>query len=383
MKIINVAGARPNFVKIAPIMRALAGAGERRPGARIESLLVDTGQHYDDVMSAAFFRDLEIPRPDRALRVGSGSHAAQTAAVLSAFEAVLVEERPDLVLVVGDVNSTLACALAAAKLGVAVAHVEAGLRSFDRTMPEEINRRLTDALADVLFTTEEDADQNLRREGVPGERIFFVGNVMVDALRWAQRAARPSTILERLGLRDRERGEGFALVTLHRPSNVDSRRTLGGLIDALGQLSHDLPVIFPAHPRTRARLEEFGLTSALRPVASGPDPTRVQRGRVCLLDALPYVDCLCALGAARLVLTDSGGVQEETTCLGVPCVTLRDTTERPITVRAGTNVVAGTDPERILQLARRALANGRPPAVAPPLWDGHAAERIVDILIDR
>ena len=381
MKIISVAGARPNFVKIAPIMRALAAARERRNAVGIESLLVDTGQHYDDPMSAALFRDLEIPRPDRALRVGSGSHAAQTAAVLSAFERVLLEERPDVVVVVGDVNSTLACALAAAKLGIPVAHVEAGLRSFDRSMPEEINRLLTDALADFLFTTEADADENLRREGVPAERIFFVGNVMVDSLRWAQRSARRSTIIERLGLQGRERGDGFAVVTLHRPSNVDSREKLGALLDVLARLADDLPVIFPAHPRTRARLEAFGLTSALQPLSIASNGVRPQRGRVCLLEALPYVDCLRLLGEARLVLTDSGGVQEETTCLGVPCVTLRDTTERPITVSAGTNVVAGTDPERVLQHARRARDNGARTGVCPPLWDGHAAERIVEILI--
>jgi UDP-N-acetylglucosamine 2-epimerase (non-hydrolysing) len=317
------------------------------------------------------------------LRVGSGSHAAQTAAILSAFEAVLLEERADVVVVVGDVNSTLAGALAAAKLGIPVAHVEAGLRSFDRRMPEEINRLLTDTLADFLFTTEADGNENLRREGVAAERIFFVGNVMVDSLRWAQRSARRSTILERLGLQARECGDGFAVVTLHRPSNVDSCEQLGGLLDALAQLADDLPVIFPAHPRTRARLEEFGLTSAVQPVTLGSDRFRPQRGRVFLLEALPYVDCLQVLGAARLVLTDSGGIQEETTCLGVPCVTLRDTTERPITVSAGTNVVAGTDPELVLQHARQALANGPRPAVAPPLWDGRAAERIVEILIDR
>ena len=383
MKIISVAGARPNLVKIAPILRALATASERRPAARIESLFVDTGQHYDEAMSAALIRDLEMPRPSRSLHVGSGSHAAQTAAVLSAFEAVLLAERPDVVVVVGDVNSTLASALAAAKLGIPVAHVEAGLRSFDRSMPEETNRRLTDALADFLFTTEEDANENLRREGVPAERIFFVGIVMVDSLRWAQRAARRSTILEHLGLQDRGRGDGFAVVTLHRPGNVDCREILGGLIDAMVRLADDLPVIFPAHPRTRARLQKFGLTTALQPVTAGGDGVGPQRGRVCLLEALSYVDCLRLLSTARLVLTDSGGIQEETTCLRVPCVTLRDTTERPITVSAGTNVIAGTDPERVLEYARRALAKGTRPGVPPPLWDGCAAERVVDVLIDR
>jgi UDP-N-acetylglucosamine 2-epimerase (non-hydrolysing) len=383
IKIISVAGARPNFVKIAPIMRALAAARERRPATRIESLLVDTGQHYDDAMAAALFRDLEIPPPDYALRVGSGSHAQQTAAVLSAFESVLIDERPDVVVVVGDVNSTLAGALAAAKLGIRVAHVEAGLRSFDRRMPEEINRRLTDTLADFLFTTEDDANENLQREGVPADKIFFVGNVMVDSLRWAQRSARSSTILEHLGLHTDAREEGFALVTLHRPSNVDCRQTLAGLLDALTRLAHDLPVIFPAHPRTRARLEEFGLIASMHRLVPGREKTRPARGRVCWLDALPYVDCVRLLGAARVVLTDSGGVQEETTCLGVPCITLRETTERPITVRAGTNVVAGVAPGSVLQHAHRVLAGGARTPMAPALWDGRAAERIADVLIDR
>jgi len=383
MKIVSVAGARPNLVKIAPLMRALSQAATRQPAVPIESLLVDTGQHYDDAMSAAFFRDLEIPKPDRSLHVGSGSHAAQTAAVLSAFEAVLLAERPDAVIVVGDVNSTLACALAAAKLGVRVAHVEAGLRSFDRRMPEEINRRLTDAMADFLFTTEEDASDNLRHEGVPSEKIFFVGNVMVDSLRWAQRSARPSTILERFGLNGAGGRKDFAVVTLHRAANVDCRETLGGLVDVLARVAKDLPVLFPAHPRTRARLGAFGLTTAMQFVAPGSERVVLQPGRVALLEPLAYVDCVRVLGAARLVLTDSGGVQEETTCLGVPCVTLRDTTERPITVRAGTNVVAGTHPENILPHVRRALANGKRDAVAPPLWDGGAAQRIVEILIDR
>jgi len=376
MKIIAVAGARPNFVKIAPLIRAFAAARAR--GSCLESRLVDTGQHYDDAMSAAVFRDLEIPRPDDALGVGSGSHAIQTAAALAAFEAVLVAERPDIVLVVGDVNSTLACALAAAKLGIRVAHVEAGLRSFDRRMPEEINRVLTDALADLLFTTEDGANQNLRREGIAADKIFFVGNVMVDSLRWAQQCGRRSTIVDDLCLR--ERPDGFVVVTLHRPTNVDSRDALAGFLDAFTRLACDLPVVFPAHPRTRARLEEFGLTSATHVVRPGQHAA-LGRGRVTLLDALPYVDCVHLLGAARVVLTDSGGVQEETTCLGVSCVTVRETTERPITVHAGTNVVAGTDPEVVVQHARRALAAPPSAVRTPPLWDGCAAERIVAALL--
>lgn len=380
MKVISVVGARPNLVKIAPILRALAAV--RRPSLSIESRLVDTGQHYDDAMSASLFRDLEIPQPHCSLRIGSGSHAEQTAATLSAFETVLLQEQPDLVLVVGDVNSTLAAALAATKLGIPVAHVEAGLRSFDRRMPEEINRRLTDAIAELLFTTEAQAGDNLRREGIASENIFFVGNVMVDSLRWTQRSGRRSTLLERLDLRRDAGAADYAVVTLHRPSNVDSREQLTGLVDMLTRLSEDLPVLFPAHPRTRARLEQFGLGARLDVVTAGAEGVRPRHGRVCLLDPLPYVDCLQALAEARVVLTDSGGIQEETTCLGTPCVTVRDTTERPITVEAGTNVVAGTDPDTVLEYARDALAK-RPAPCAPPLWDGQAAERIVDVVIDR
>jgi len=377
MRIVTVAGARPNFVKVAPILRAFAAA---RPPAQVESLLVDTGQHYDEAMSAALFRDLELPSPARALRVGSGSHAVQTAAVLTAFEATLLELQPDLVVVVGDVNSTLACALAAAKLGVRVAHVEAGLRSFDRAMPEEINRVLTDALADFLFTSEESANENLRREGVADERVFFVGNVMVDSLRWAERCGRRSAILEQLGLRP---AAPFAVVTLHRPSNVDGRDQLAGLVESLRTLASDLPVLFVAHPRTRARLDEFGLGAALRPLQPGACEPPPRRDEVCLLGALPYVDWITLLRAARVALTDSGGVQEETTCLGVPCVTVRETTERPITTSAGTSVLAGAAPARVLQHARRALELGRPRTAALPLWDGCAAERLVDVLLAR
>lgn len=377
MRIVTVAGARPNFVKVAPILRALAAA---RPPEGVDSLLVDTGQHYDDAMSAALFRDLELPAPARALRVGSGSHAVQTAAVLTAFEATLLELRPDLVVVVGDVNSTLACALAAAKLGVRVAHVEAGLRSRDRSMPEEINRVLTDALADFLFTSEESANENLRREGVADERVFFVGNVMVDSLRWAERRGRRSAILEQLGLRA---AEPFAVVTLHRPSNVDERGQLAGLVESLRLLASDLPVLFVAHPRTRARLDEFGLGAALRPLQPGASERAPRRGEICLLGALPYVDWIALLRAARVALTDSGGVQEETTCLGVPCVTVRETTERPITTSAGTSILAGAAPARVLHHARRALELGRPQTSALPLWDGCAAERLVDVLLAR
>lgn len=374
MKIVIVAGARPNFVKVAPILRAIDSAGNRfRP------ILVDTGQHYDDTLAAAFFSDLRLPRPHHALNAGSGSHAAQTATVMQRFEPILLEERPDLVLVVGDVNSTLACALVAAKLGIALAHVEAGLRSFDRTMPEEINRVVTDALSDLLFTTEQSAGDNLGREGVGRDKIFFVGNVMIDSLRWAEPLLQRSTILERLGLGER----AYVLVTMHRPANVDDPRQLDAMVEMLTELGREVPVVFPAHPRTLTRL------AALRPERADliPIPTSAARGEtrggLTLTEALPYIDFLRLTAAARLVLTDSGGLQEETTCLGVPCLSLRANTERPVTVESGTTVLAGTDPTRILPMARAAWNGGGKVASLPPLWDGHAAERIVDILADR
>ena len=369
MKILSVVGARPNFVKIAPILRAIRNADQG-----IQSVLVHTEQHYDDAMSAAFFADLEIPNPDWTLGVGSASHAVQTAEIMRRFEPVVMEERPDLVLVVGDVNSTAACALTAAKLGIRIAHVEAGLRSFDRTMPEEINRVVTDALADLLFTTESSADENLLREGQPADRIFFVGNVMIDSLLACRRLAERSDVLKRLALS----GGGYALVTLHRPSNVDGAESLGAILRALGEIAAELPVILPAHPRTRARLQEFGLTSLVHPLAEGP--VTIERGKVSLLAPLGYVDFLRLMSEARLVLTDSGGIQDETTCLGVPCLTLRWNTERPVTVTQGSSTLVGNDPERILAGARAALRNGKPNAVLPPLWDGHAAERIVEVV---
>jgi UDP-N-acetylglucosamine 2-epimerase (non-hydrolysing) len=380
MKILSVVGARPNFVKIAPILRALDEVNRNRPAhTRIASLLVHTEQHYDDEMSSAFFSDLRIPTPDRTLGVGSGTHAVQTAEIMKRFEPVLFEERPDVVLVVGDVNSTAACALTAAKLCIPVAHVEAGLRSNDRTMPEEINRIVTDTLSDFLFTTEESANENLQREGHPPERIFFVGNVMVDSLIWCRNLAARSQIVERLRLPDRRHGKGYALVTLHRPSNVDTRDALGRILAALAELAHELPVILPMHPRTRARVADFGLGSFFVE-ANGP-PTA--SGHVTVLNPVGYVDFFRLMSDARLVLTDSGGIQEETTCLGIPCLTLRANTERPVTVTCGTSTLVGNDPERILECARQVLAGGMPKPMAPPLWDGHAAGRIVNTLVTR
>jgi UDP-N-acetylglucosamine 2-epimerase (non-hydrolysing) len=374
MKILCVAGARPNFVKIAPLLRALAS----HVGAGVEAVLVDTGQHYDDAMAAGFFRDLQILQPHHHLGVGSGSHAEQTAAIMQRFEPVLLDERPDLLVVVGDVNSTLACALVAAKCGVRIAHVEAGLRSFDRRMPEEINRLLVDALADRLFTTEESANENLAREGIPAAKVCFVGNVMVDSLRWAEPMIRASKIRERLGLDQRRL---FALVTLHRPANVDDRHILEGILGALAELAGEMPVLLPLHPRTRKRIAEFDLSRYVEPVNADGRRWRSPARRVAVFEPAGYFDFLHLLHEARIVLTDSGGVQDETTCFGVPCLTLRQNTERPITLTVGTSELVGNDPLRILECARATLRKDRRPLSLPALWDGRAAERIVRILL--
>jgi UDP-N-acetylglucosamine 2-epimerase (non-hydrolysing) len=365
LKVLNVVGARPNFMKVAPLLEAM----RRRPEEFAPSV-VHTGQHYDERMSAAFFRDLGLAEPDVHLGVGSASHAQQTAAVMQRFEPVLLERRPDWVLVVGDVNSTLACALVAVKLGVPVAHVEAGLRSRDRTMPEEINRLLTDQLSDLLLTPSADADRNLLAEGIPAERIRLVGNVMVDSLFKQLKSAEGSRVREELGLAGRD----YAVVTLHRPSNVDEPAALRRVLSALAEVSRRLPVLFPVHPRTRRNIEEFGL-----------EGEEITRGDVRLLEPLGYTDFLRLYSGARLVLTDSGGIQEETTALGIPCLTLRENTERPVTVELGTNRVVGADPARIVAEAREALERGRAgrPSRVPPLWDGRAAERILDALIER
>jgi UDP-N-acetylglucosamine 2-epimerase (non-hydrolysing) len=395
MKVMLVAGARPNFMKIASIADAIRehNAAGLTP---LAPFVVHTGQHYDERMSAVFFRDLGLPRPDVDLGVGSGSHAAQTAAILAAFEPVLLRERPDALVVVGDVNSSIACSLAAAKaiypepaaatgrLRPLLAHVEAGLRSFDRSMPEEVNRVLTDAISDVLFITEASAAENLRREGVSAERVHLVGNTMADTLlRHRERAAR-SPILARLGLGGgggRGAGGGgpsrYAVLTLHRPSNVDRAATFEEIAAALAAIARELPVLFPVHPRTRRRITELGLEGRFRLDADGGG---CDRPGIHCLEPLGYLDFLALLSSAALVLTDSGGIQEETTVLGVPCVTLRENTERPATVESGTNVIAGTRTEDIVRLARAALAS--PPAGrTPPLWDGRAGRRIVEILV--
>jgi len=359
VKIINIVGARPNLMKIAPLMKAYANC------EAIEPLLVHTGQHYDANMSELFFRQLGIPEPDLNLGVGSASHAVQTAEIMKAFEPVVLEHEPDAVLVVGDVNSTIACGTVAVKLGVKLVHVEAGLRSFDRAMPEEINRIITDAISDLLFCTEQSGVDNLRREGVPEERIHLVGNVMIDTLLQHRAKADESTILE-----DLELAEGrYAVVTLHRPSNVDDPSNLEGLIEALAEIQEDLAVVFPAHPRTRAKFEEFGLNGRL---AALPN--------LRMLDPIGYLDFLKVIACARLVLTDSGGIQEETTILKVPCLTLRNNTERPVTVELGGNRLVGSDPSKIVAAYREVAAAGAANTRIPPLWDGRASERIVEIL---
>jgi UDP-N-acetylglucosamine 2-epimerase (non-hydrolysing) len=355
----SIVGARPNFMKIAPIVAQLRAAGDG-----IDSVLVHTGQHYDEKLSQVFFDELSIPHPDVNLNVGSGSHAQQTAAIIAAFEPVLLEIRPDILVVVGDVNSTLACALVATKLGVRVAHVEAGLRSFDRTMPEEINRLLTDQISDLLFTSEPGAEDNLLREGIERAKIHFVGNVMIDTLLAHRERARALNVPERFGVTRR----AYGLLTLHRPSNVDDETTFERLMGAIETISRDVPFIFPVHPRTRPMIQRSAIAS--RMVASGA---------LRPIDPLGYLDFLGLMESSRVLLTDSGGVQEETTILGVPCLTLRENTERPVTITHGTNQLVGTDPEKIRGAWQRVQTASSERRV-PPLWDGRTAERIVEVL---
>ena len=354
MKIINVVGARPNFMKMAAIMRAM------RPYRKINPLLVHTGQHYDANMSDTFFKDLELPKPDIHLEVGSGTHAVQTARVMERFEKVLFDEKPDLVLVVGDVNSTLACALAAGKLHIKVAHVEAGLRSFDRRMPEEINRVLTDQMSDFLFTTCEDANRNLAKEGIAREKVFLVGDVMIDTLLY---------YMKRDSLSGADEAE-YAVVTLHRPSNVDDKDTFERISRALNKIARSIPIIFPVHPRTRRQIRRFGFE-------------KYYNGNIKLLDPLGYLDFIKLYPKAKMVLTDSGGIQEETTVLDIPCLTIRENTERPITITHGTNILVGTDERKIVEEATKILRGERKRRKTLKYWDGRAAERIVKVLAEE
>lgn len=356
-----VAGARPNFMKIAPIFHAFQERG-------IRPVLLHTGQHYDANMSDIFFEQLGLPSPDIHLGIGSGTHGAQTGKIMMAFDEVIRENRPDLVIVPGDVNSTIACALVAVKEGIPVAHVEAGLRSFDRDMPEEINRILTDQLCDFLLTPSLDGNENLANEGIEEERVFFVGNVMIDSLLRLLEATEDSTILTD---HDLVAGE-YGLLTLHRPSNVDDLETFERILGALETIQSDLPLVFPVHPRTRSRIEQFGLEERFA-------------GMKNLLRVPPagYFDFLALQRHAKLILTDSGGIQEEATYLKVPCITLRENTERPITIELGTNQLVGTDPDKILAAFDAAMKYDRSTATIPPLWDGKTAERIVALMLDK
>lgn len=362
MKIILVVGARPNFMKIAPIWQACI-----RHTNRFEPILVHTEQHYDDKMSKIFFEDLALPTPHYQLGVGSGSQAVQTANVMLAFEPVVDDEKPDLVVVVGDVNSTVACAMVAAKLGVKVAHVEAGLRSRDRSMPEELNRLMTDAISDFLLTPSRDANENLLQEGVPESRIHFVGNVMIDSLRLLECKADASSVLDQVEVEV----DQYAFVTLHRPSNVDDRATLEGILAALDHVQRQMPLVWPLHPRTAKMLDLFGMRDTVSNMKN-----------VKLIDPVGYLDALKLQKCARLVLTDSGGLQEETTAFGVPCLTLRENTERPVTIREGTNTLVGVSPERIIDLVDQVLGGQYKTGRIPEGWDGQAAERMMEVFYE-
>lgn len=361
LKIVHIAGTRPNFVKIASLLKAC----QKESG--IESVLVHTGQHYSHLMSQSFFEELDIPQPDINLEVGSGSHAFQTAEIMKRIEPVLLEQKPDAVLAVGDVNSTAAAVLVAAKLGIRTIHVEAGLRSFDRTMPEEINRIVTDSISDLLFVSEPSGVENLRREGIADAKVFLVGNVMIDTLERNKEKANASDILRKMKLDS----QPYALVTLHRPHNVDQEDVLRNIVEALAEIQKEVKVLFPVHPRTKKNLSADGFCQTLETLPN-----------LKLVEPLGYLDFLKLMSEAKIVLTDSGGIQEETTILGVPCLTLRDNTERPITLSEGTNRLVGTKTDDILTGYREALtvsSSGK----RPPLWDGKAADRIVKVLIEN
>jgi UDP-N-acetylglucosamine 2-epimerase (non-hydrolysing) len=350
VNVFHIVGARPNFMKVAPVLNAL------RERKNVVQTLIHTGQHYDVKMSDVFFEQLGIPAPDINLAVGSGGQAKQTAEIMVRFEPVVLEHKPDLVLVYGDVNSTVATTLVCAKLGLRVGHVEAGLRSFDRTMPEEINRLVTDQLADLLFTPSEDGDENLRKEGIAAAKIFRVGNVMIDSLVRLLPAAQK--------IKQDQLPNRYALVTLHRPANVDDSATLKGILESLLEVNRDLKVVFPAHPRTRQRIAEFGLNA----------------GQLLLLDPVPYIDFLAMQTRATVVITDSGGIQEETTYLGIPCLTVRENTERPITISMGTNILVGRDRAKLSAELSRVLEGKAKKGIVPPLWEGKAGERIAEIV---
>ena len=356
IKIVNVVGARPNFMKIAPLMREY-----KQYKDSINPVLVHTGQHYDKTMSKTFFEQLDIPRPDINLGVGSGSHAEQTAKIMMSFEKLIINESPDMVLVVGDVNSTMACTITAAKLGIKTSHVEAGLRSFDMSMPEEINRKVTDSICDYLFTTEESANENLKNEGVKEDKIFFVGNVMIDTLSYYLDKTKDMS-LPINGITE----SNYATLTIHRPSNVDNPSVLKGILFALDKIQKDIPIIFPIHPRTMKNINQLGLSEKVSGMRN-----------LIITEPLGYLEFLRLNRTAKFVLTDSGGLQEETTYLGIPCLTLRENTERPVTINVGTNVLTHSNPDVIFKEYEKIMTGGFKKGIIPYLWDGHAAERIV------
>jgi UDP-N-acetylglucosamine 2-epimerase (non-hydrolysing) len=394
MKIMLIVGARPNFMKAAPLINAIREQNRKSgESGMLQPILVHTGQHYGEAMSGSFFTDLNLPKPDIHLEVGSGSHAVQTAEIMRRFEEVLLAEKPEALIVVGDVNSTVACALVASKVSFngkgtrpLIAHVEAGLRSFDRAMPEEINRIVTDHLSDLLFVTEESGIQNLIHEGIPDDKIFFAGNTMIDSLLAFKTQADNSKVLDKLGLREGTADRTingnvsrYALLTLHRPSNVDHRETFLSIFDGLQELSSTCPIIFPAHPRTQQRIAEFGLAEFFES-GNVKGAAAQETLRIRLVDPLGYLDFMCMMKNAALVITDSGGIQEETTCLGVPCVTVRENTERPVTVTCGTNVIAGTKSDGIREAIRKHASSPKASRV-PEKWDGRAATRILEVLV--
>jgi UDP-N-acetylglucosamine 2-epimerase (non-hydrolysing) len=366
----NIVGARPNLVKMAPLIRAM------RQMPDLDPVLVHTGQHYDYLMSQVFFEQLGMPAPDYNLEVGSGSQHEQTAEIMKRFGEVVRQDRPDMVVVVGDVNSTIACSLVAAKERIPLAHVEAGLRSGDRTMPEEINRLLTDSISDLLFTTEESGNENLSREGVSAEKVFFVGNIMIDSLVHSIDLAKKSALVAKLGLPRR----GYGVLTLHRPANVDDVDKLRAVLAAVSKIAGELPVLFPVHPRTQERIASAGIEG----MNSWDGEHEIQKSGVWMMGPAPYLDFLGIVDGAAFVITDSGGIQEESTFMGVPCLTFRDNTERPATIKYGTNRLVGTDPLALIHHATEVLRGARPSQDSthgiPPLWDGHTGERIVAIL---
>jgi len=367
IKVINVVGCRPNFIKILPIMNEMNKHQEQ-----FKQILVHTGQHYDGAMSKTLFEDIYLPQPDVYLGIGSGAHAEQTAKIMIEFEKVCIDKKPDLVLVVGDVNSTLACSLTAAKLCIPIAHVEAGLRSFDRSMPEEINRIVTDSLSSFLFTTCRDADKNLKREGISGKKIYFVGNIMIDTLIKFKAKAAANTWKKMKNI-------DYVLLTFHRPNNVDDKHALENILEALHEISKRMPIIFPAHPRTQKQIKVFGYEKYFRPFDLKQINFINSKNLINLTNPLPYLEFLNLMINAKFVLTDSGGVQEETTFLGISCLTIRESTERPITVAEGTNILVGTDKERIINESLKIISGRGKMGKVPKFWDGKTAKRIVNI----